>query len=209
MSTLEAFEALVLSQQPATEPWQPTTAVPYDFESRKQVEGRHPELIRDVFQPKRVLDVGCGPGHLVRLLEGLGIDATGCDSNPDRYSDTPYIFIEDITDEVDPYNYNKRGFDLVICREVLEHLTLLEIRKAVTHLCALSSKFVYGTTRFSSEHDIFRVETSDHLDPTHITIASKDLLRLLSVLEGFKWRGDLAAQMDWKGYGRTFVFERV
>lgn len=198
--TLSDFETLVLTQQPAGKPWSPVTD--YSFESRKAIEGQHPSLILDVFEPIRVLDVGCGFRTLVDLLneEAGSIKAFGADvSNPAA----DHLF--DITADDVPHV----GGDLVICREVLEHLTVLQIRRAVVNLCALSTRFVYGTTRFSSEHDVLRVETSDNLDPTHITLMSKDLLRILFCLEGFAYRRDLTALMDWQSKGRTFVFERV
>src|SRR5262249_22287215 len=34
----------------------------YSLETRRRIEGRNPELIREVFKPRRVLDLGCGPG---------------------------------------------------------------------------------------------------------------------------------------------------
>ncbi len=201
--TIAEFEAVALSQRPASEPWTPVTD--YSFEARKAIEGQHPQLILDVFKPKRILDVGCGFGYLVRLINEVAGEtiAYGADVNNRQ------AFLElDITAS-NIKSASKISAELVIAREVLEHLTLLQIRKAVTNLCALSSRFVYATTRYSSEHDIFRVETSDDLDPTHITIASKDLYRLLLTLEGFKARYDLEAKMDWQGKGRCLVYERA
>src|SRR5262245_1815285 len=37
----------------------------YDLDTRREVEGRGPALVREVFEPARVLDVGCGPGFLM------------------------------------------------------------------------------------------------------------------------------------------------
>jgi SAM-dependent methyltransferase len=196
------FEHLVQSQRPATTPWVPV--LDYSLEERRRVEGPHPQLIHDVLLPRQLLDIGCGPGHLVTLLSQIGVDALGADKHV--YPNSGFYL--DITQ---PMNTSGKfsSHDVVICREVLEHLTLMEIRRAVTNLCGLSSRLVYVTTRFSSEHDLLRVETNDDLDPTHITIMSKDLLRLLFTLEGFKARRDLEAQMDWKHLGRCLVYERV
>lgn len=199
--TMETFEALALSQRPASEPWTPVTD--YSFEARRAVEGQHPNLILNTFEPKRILDVGCGPAHLVRLLNNLSGYTVAYGADVDT---THADYFMDITkSRALPHV----GGDLVICREVIEHLTLLQIRQAIMNLCRLSSKYVYLTSRFSSEHDILRVDTSDNLDPTHITIASKDLIRLLFVLEGFKRRADLEERMDWKRLGRCLVYERA
>lgn len=188
---LARLEELVQSQQPASDPWQPVTD--YSFEARRVIEGQHPQLIADVFQPRCVLDVGCGPGHLVRLLCDLGVTAIGIDR--DAYDVGHPQTSHDIA-------------DLVICREVLEHLTIRQIRQAVANLCKLSSRFVYVTTRFAQQPDhLLSVDTSDDLDPTHITMLNQNFLRTLFVLEGAKRRADLEARMDWQHKGRALVYQ--
>lgn len=191
---LAQFEALVRTQQPASAPWAPVTD--YSFEARKAIEGRQPALIKAVFEPTRVLDVGCGPGHLVRLLGELGVSVWG--------EDLPGFDVSD-PDAVG----SNRQYDLVICREVLEHLTIRQIHRAVTNLCTLSSKYVYLTTRFAQQPAHFlSVDTHDGLDPTHISMMNQAFLRTLFVLEGFKRRADLEARMDWLVKGRVLVYER-
>ncbi len=114
-------------------------------------------------------------------------------------------YVVDLTDEDMP----RLRADLVISRELLEHLTLLDIRRVIHHLCAFSTRYLYLTSRFSSESDVFHVETTDDLDPTHITIPAKDLIRLLITLEGFRRRADLETRMDWKHLNRVLVYERA
>lgn len=193
---VDAFERLVLSQKPADKPWEPTAAVPYDFESRKIAEGKHPELIRDVLAPTRALDYGAGYGHLVQLLRGIGVKAWGYE---------PYVAM------AGPYRLRRldKNYDLVICREVLEHLTIRDVARIVARLCALSSRFVYVTTRFNESRHFLDFATSDGLDPTHISIMPQAWLRHLFTLEGFKRRADLEAHMDWQNKGRVLVYERA
>jgi hypothetical protein len=206
--TMEDFERLVLAQKPAETPWQAVTD--YSFEARKAIEGIHPQLIKDTFAPTLVVDAGCGPdGILVKLLTDLGVEAIGFDPQIPKRTVNRRLMNGSLTDKRFMADSDKPFADLVICREVLEHLTLLEIRRAVNHLCRISSRYVYITTRFSSEHDLLRVDTSDDLDPTHITIAAKDFYRLLLTLEGFKRRADLEAAMDHQQKNRCLVYERV
>jgi hypothetical protein len=194
---LARFEALVQSQRPASKPWEPVT--PYDFASRKAIEGPHAELIKSTFQPSYVLDYGCGPqACLLRMLREIGVDTVGWDV-PSHYMRLPM---------------HERGdlmtiYDLVICREVLEHATVRELVRVVRDLCKCSTRYVYVTTRFHPKPDhLLDVATSDDLDPTHITLLNQDYLRSLFVLEGFKRRKDLEVRMDWKGLGRVLVYER-
>ena len=204
-AALEAFERLVLEQQPASAPWAPPVGVDYSFEARKQIEGKHPELIRDVFQPREVLDVGCGRGHLVVLLGQVGVSAQGMDV---QWPERCHFWRGDIT-RADCVRW-PMGYDLVICREVLEHLTLREIHRAVTNLCALTSKYLYITTRFHlAPTHLLDVMTADDLDPTHISMTNQTWLRHRIVLEGFKRRPDLETAMDWQGKGRCLVYERA
>ena len=96
------------------------------------------------------------------------------------------------------------------CREVLEHLTVLQVRRTVEQLCRASDRFVYVTTRFHPEPaGLLDVTTDLETDPTHITLLAKDLLRSLFVLEGFRRRADLEERMDWAGKGRVLVYERA
>ena len=205
---LAAFETLVLTQQPALTPWQPVTD--YSFEARKEIEGRHPELIKEVFRPRSVVIAGCGTGFLDGQLRDGSIDVEGFDLHP---PDGPHFWRQDLADERPPIAwdlpYACQGYDLVICREVLEHLPIRQIRQAVMNLCALSSRFVYVTTRFHlAPAHLLDVMTSDDLDPTHITMLNQTFLRVLFVLEGFKRRADLEQKMDHMKKGRVLVYER-
>ena len=199
---LDNFAALARTQTPTATPWEPVTD--YSRAARDLVERPHAELIKVAFAPTRVLDVGCGPGHLIRCLSDIGVAVSGLDKTyrpevPMLQRDIAAPFFEGL-----PF-----WSDLVICREVLEHLTIHQIAQAVRNLCRLTTRYVYVTTRFHpSPQHLLDVATSDDLDPTHITMLHQDLLRLLFVLEGFTRRADLEAQLDWKHYGRVLVYER-
>jgi len=182
----------------------------YELEARRRIEDRNPALIKEVFQPQRVLDVGCGPGFLVFFLHELGVEADGIDFSPTSRDLAPPEVRDRITigSVTDPH-VAERSYDLVICREVLEHLTVLQIRSTVQRLCRASSRFVYLTTRFHPDPDgLLDFTTQFEVDPTHITLLNKDFLRVLFVIEGFGRRADLEARMDWAGKDRVLVYER-
>jgi cytidyltransferase-like protein len=216
---LPAFENLVFSQTRVeathydraywTDEWRQAGNV-YTVETRRKIEGRHPQVIKEVFSPTRVLDVGCGPGILMFLLHEIGVTADGVDPAPGMREMAPpevkdRIVLGDAWTPVIPSN----AYDLVICREVFEHMTVLEVREAVRNICRVSSRFAYATTRFhQNPHTLLDVSTKDELDPSHITMMNKDLLRLFFVLEGFRQRKDLEDRIDWMGKGRVLVYEK-
>ena len=204
---LAQFEALALSQQ-TPGPWEPVTD--YGYETRKAREGEHAALIFKWLIPcldANVLDYGCGPGHLMRLLRDAahGTQVTVRGYDPQTYPDAA-DWIWHTTADL-PYGFR---YDLVICREVLEHLTIQALARTVRLLCSLSSTYVYVTTRFHpSPSHLLDVATSDDLDPTHISMLSPHFLRALFVMEGFRRRADLEDNLDWKHLGRCLIYERA
>jgi len=183
----------------------------YSIEVRREREGRNPQLIREVFQPERVLDFGCGPGALLYFLWELGVEADGIDFSAYAKRSAPPQVRERIrimgVDEPIPTD---KTYDLVVCREVLEHLTAVQIQKAVENMARLSSRFIYVTTRYSKRTaELLALDTEPEVDQSHISLLNKDFLRCLFVLQGFKSRYDLEERMDWKGYGRVIVLEKA
>lgn len=182
----------------------------YTLDIRREREGRNPQLIKDTFQPTKALDMGCGPGFLMKFLQEVGVDIDGVDFSADVKTIAPdsvrdHIKVGSVTDIDLPTD----SYDLVICREVFEHMTVLQVQKAVENICRISSKYVYATTRFHPGPDtLFDVSTEFDVDPTHITCLNKDMLRLMFVLQGFKRRPDLEQQMDWLDKRRVLVYEK-
>jgi len=165
-----------------------------------------------VFAPVRVLDLGCGPGALMHLLWELGIDVEGVDFA----ESSPRLASAEIRDRItvgsvtDPALKPANAYDLVICREVLEHLTVLQVKQAVANMVRMTSRFIYVTTRFHPcPADLLDFRQEDDLDPSHITLLNKDMLRLMFVLEGCRSRPDLEVRMDWGNKGRVLVLEKL
>jgi SAM-dependent methyltransferase len=218
-AVVEQFESAVFSQHPVgadsydssyfAEGWR-CDDNRYDVETRRRIEAQNPKLITEVFRPEHVLDVGCGPGFLMLFLHELGVDARGVDFAPASKQLAPPEVRDRITiGEVDGAHFPAESFDLVICREVMEHLTVLQVRRTVQQICRASKRFVYATTRFHPDPaHLLDVTTDFETDPTHITLMTKELLRCLFVLEGFKARPDLEQRMDWAGKRRVLVYER-
>jgi 2-polyprenyl-3-methyl-5-hydroxy-6-metoxy-1,4-benzoquinol methylase len=184
----------------------------YSLETRRRIEAKNPALIKDVFQPKKVLDLGCGPGALMHLLHEIGVDAEGIDyAESSLRLATPEVRARIAIGEVtDPTLKPADAYDLVICREVLEHLTVLQVRQAVVNMVRMTSKFIYVTTRFHpNPASLLDFTTQFDIDPSPITLLNKDMLRLMFVLEGCRSRPDLEERMDWGKKGRVLVLEKM
>lgn len=184
----------------------------YTLDARRQIEAKNPSLIKDVFQPAKALDLGCGPGALMHFLWELGVDVEGIDfAESSKQLATPQVR-DRITVGVvtDPTLKPANAYDLVICREVLEHLTVLQVKQAVSNMARMTSKFIYVTTRFHpSPASLLDFTTQFDVDPSHITLLNKDMLRLMFVLEGCRSRPDLEKKMDWGNKGRVLVLEKL
>jgi SAM-dependent methyltransferase len=217
--TIAEFETAVFAQAPTaadhydaeyyTGDWR-AEGNNYNLETRREIEGRNPQLIKDTFQPTRVLDLGCGPGALMHLLWEIGVDVEGIDfAESSRQIATPQIrdriVIGNTYDPIKPAN----AYDLVLCREVMEHLTVFQVKKTVENMVRMTSRFLYCTTRFHPQPaSLIDFTTQFDVDPTHITLLNKDFLRAMFILEGCKSRPDLEARMDWLKKGRVVVMEK-
>ncbi len=99
--------------------------------------------IKDL-KPKTILDVGCGEGFTLDLLQkqGIGEKLEGVDFLKTAIDigkkERPHIHLK----EGSIYNlpYKDNSFDLVICSEVLEHLE--DTQKALNELRRVTRKYV-------------------------------------------------------------------
>lgn len=94
-------------------------------------------------RPKKVLDVGCGKGHLVYFLRKLGVAAYGLEISEYARKQAlsavkPYIKHGDIRH----IPYEKNEFDLVTVFNVLEHVYEDDIAKAVSECRRVSKQYV-------------------------------------------------------------------
>ena len=79
------------------------------------------KYIAERYEPKSVLDIGCGIGAYLDIFKKYGAEVVGVDGIPKSASilkDSEYI----VHDLSQPFFYDKL-YDVVVCVEVLEHLT--------------------------------------------------------------------------------------
>ncbi|MCX6167889.1 MAG: methyltransferase domain-containing protein [Ignavibacteriales bacterium] len=79
------------------------------------------------FHKKKILEVGCAEGGLLKTLQSIGMDVYGVEINHERANLTKQkdgslkIMVGDITDKNLP-DLLKEKFDVIIMREVIEHV---------------------------------------------------------------------------------------
>ena len=88
---------------------------------------RNLEIIRDWVSPvpgDRILDVGCGKGHLVKALSDLGVDAIGIDLNPNAADVAVVPRVQ--TMSATNLEFEDRAFDAVVSFHAIEHIPRIE-----------------------------------------------------------------------------------
>jgi 2-polyprenyl-3-methyl-5-hydroxy-6-metoxy-1,4-benzoquinol methylase len=108
--------------------------------------------------PRRLLDVGCGPGFLLEEALAHGIDARGLDVSriardlfssrtennwPNRFDVSP----------VTQMSFADEAFDLCICLDVLEHVIVFDIFQAVQELCRVCSRDIICSINLDNPYE--------------------------------------------------------
>jgi SAM-dependent methyltransferase len=115
------------------------------------------EYIDISLKPKKVLDAGCAKGFLVEALRDRGIEAFGIDLSEYAISEVrpdirSYCRATSVVEPLCDW------YDLIVCIEVLEHMTEEEGRRAIVNICKSTSDVL-----FSSSPD-------DLTEPTHVNV---------------------------------------
>jgi 2-polyprenyl-3-methyl-5-hydroxy-6-metoxy-1,4-benzoquinol methylase len=98
--------------------------------------------------PKSIFEVGCGEGHLLKLLYNTNIDIIGIDVNDPSILIAKNIFkgvnnVKILNKSIYNLNQDDFGADVVLCCEVLEHLTdpeaaIIRLKSITSRYCILS-----------------------------------------------------------------------
>ncbi|TAE57887.1 MAG: glycosyltransferase [Nostocales cyanobacterium] len=129
------------------------------------------KIIQNI-NPKTVLDAGCAMGFLVEELRNKGVESWGIDIseyaiNNVHHSIKPYCRVGSLVDDL------TQQYDLIVCIEVLEHLTTEEIEKVIKNFCDHSSDILFSSTPF------------DYQESTHFNVQPPEYWAELFAQHGF------------------------
>ena len=111
-------------------------------------------IIMDI-RPALVLDAGCGRGYLLIALRQRGVEAWGFDNSEASIQNAlpenqPFCQVRSI---LEPFPHSH--YDLIVCIDVIEHLSPKEAERAVENLCSYSDDILLSCTPvdfFDSAH---------------------------------------------------------
>ena len=119
--------------------------------------GRIADRIVNEIGPRTVLDAGCAMGFLVEALRDRGVEAYGLDVSD--------YALDQVRADIKPYCTRgsitaplPRRYDLIVCVEVLEHLSPDEAATAAANLCGHTDDLLFSST------------SSDYTEATHVNV---------------------------------------
>jgi len=103
------------------------------------------EAWREIFQPKRVLDIGGGRGTFITYLRDLGVEAYCMDFS--RWAvQNPYVrcrrgWMQLADARLIPFKDN--SFDTVLCLDTMEHIYEEDVDQVINEIYRVSSRYVF------------------------------------------------------------------
>jgi len=132
----------------------------YKYDGRWKVVAERLMEIYGLSAGAKILDVGCGKGHLLYELHKLGADVQGIDVSRHGLADAP----EEIRDRVtryraqDIYPWGDGHFDLVISLASLHNLRVFELYTAVREIERVGRQKYIMVESYRNELELFNLE---------------------------------------------------
>ena len=150
---------------------------------------------------QRVLDIGCGNGEFLQLLQGAGHEAVGVDIDPAMVEQCRQQGLTAVTADVRTWLPTQAGaFDAIFSSNVIEHLDAETVATIVAGAYAAlrpGGLLLLGTPNPESAivhlHEYWR-------DPTHVRLYSRQLLEFFLYNAGFaRVQSDVNRETHWDG----------
>ena len=104
------------------------------------------DIIYVTFEPKSVIDLGCGAGFLLERLRSQGVSKIyGIDGSKDATNSWPE-HMQDVLEVKNLMDFKpQERYDVAVCMEVAEHIPKDKSLKLVTKVTESSKKFIWWT----------------------------------------------------------------
>ena len=145
--------------------WEPTRSIPEALDIQKE------------FTFKTCVDYGCAKGFLVNALRIIGIDAYGEDISEYAVENCHPNVREYVSLPTDKY------YDLLICKDVLEHVEEEDLPEVLQFLKKKSNQFFFVVP--VGDEDRFRIREYE-VDITHVTKKNEEWWIKLFEYQGFE-----------------------
>lgn len=126
-------------------------SVPRGFSVDRPWYARGLELLRGIEIGGEALDVGCGVGEFLGLLNAQGIHAVGCDGNEEQVRCVRSLgFQAEVVDLEGRLPYPDERFELVTCLEVIEHVARAErLLEEIARILVPNAYLLLSTPNFA------------------------------------------------------------
>ena len=156
--------------------------------SKERIKAEQKMYLEHFKSCKKILDIGCGRGEFLEVLNEKNIGGFGIDLDPDMIDACKSLNLKcEKSNAIDFLKKTKQGeFDGVFCSHVIEHLEAEEAEKLIellSHKLNSNAKIVFITPNSES----LRVHYSSFwMDPTHKRLYPPALIRYFLEKHNFK-----------------------
>ena len=105
------------------------------------------DILYELFKPKTIVDIGCGTGLILKYFQKKGSKIMGYEGSwisKDLIKENIANEYVNIIDFENLKNYNAQEYDMCICLEVAEHISLLNADKFVNFITSHSKLVVFS-----------------------------------------------------------------
>ncbi|MFL6727720.1 MAG: class I SAM-dependent methyltransferase [Sphingomicrobium sp.] len=138
-------------------------------------------------KPGRVLEVGCGSGQFLSLLQEAGWDAIGLDFDPEAVSAARQRGVNAQTSDLFAQNFPAESFDIVFMDNVIEHLPDPPAVFAECHrVLRPGGRLILLTPNLNSDlHELYGADWRGLEIPRHLYLFCSAAMRKLARSAGF------------------------
>lgn len=134
----------------------------YRYDGRWKTVAQQLIKTYDLKSDAKILDVGCGKGHLLYELKQLltGSTCAGFDISKHGLADAPEGIRNDlfIHRAQDPFPYDDKQFDLVISLGCLHNLRVFDLKKSLVEIERVGRRGYIMVESYRNEQEMFNLE---------------------------------------------------